>query len=480
MSRHDDFGPVPKEVFLFLAEWLMRVWKEMPGHPELCDRALHGKRGQVENWLETLLQRNDWPRDEHGYLDVTPVAGETTATVISTAMRRCLAVASRENGLRRCVQTAKDGDTFRLCWGGPVTDRRTPIRRIVWFYRACDADSFTDAMKLGAMRMAKQLGIGIAFVEACVKGRNARGLLDKCLESVSFAGSDEDRRNSTAVVWDREGTTDSDHQAALLEFDGFRTITVGPPSAMVRRDHIAVGAMLADHILTTEKHWPIKEGKSRQVFLMPPGTAFCKYQFAEILGGLQRALAAENRRLPVFKYDVREVGWRQEKCSEQVDAWGRVGLEAGDCVVAVDLVVDWQFCRALRRYDKYLQADDSLGTGRSFQLLYACSITAESLWAMGKYPFKLDAICGVSPEAYGAYVVRVASRLDTQAAVSAVAPTLLPSNVRWWDDSALAISSVFARPDVQLEDGEYCWEEWMVRREEEEFTASLPPPPCKC
>ena len=82
-------------------------------------------------------------------------------------------------------------------------------------------------------------------------------------------------------------------------------------------------------------------------------------------------------------------------------------------------------------------------------------------------PSGLGAICGVNPEAYGGFVVRVAARLDTRSAVSAVAPALLSRNAFGSRDIASCITSVFARPDVQLEDGQYCWEEWMVEEEGE-------------
>jgi hypothetical protein len=294
-------------------------------------------------WLEMLLAREQWPRDKEGYLDVIPVASEKTGTAVSTAMRRCLAVASRENGLRRCVQTAKDGNTFRVCWGGLITDRVTPIRRVVWLYRPSDADAFTDLMKVGAMRMAKRLGIGIAFVECCLEKRNVRGLLDKCLQFVSHAGSAEDCRNSTAVVWDREGEPETDLQAALSELHGFRTVTVGPPSAMVRRDHFAVGTVLAEHILASGKFWPSVEGKNQRVFVIRRH-ADCLGQYADVVGGLRHVLNAANRGLPIWKHEIVELSWYGCKSSEYVDNWRRVGLKEGDHVVALDIKVDWRFC----------------------------------------------------------------------------------------------------------------------------------------
>ena len=480
MPRHIDFGPVPKEVFLFLAEWLVRAWKETPDHPELCDRALNGKRGQVERWLKVLLRRTEWHRDERGYLDVTRMAGANTGNSVSTAMRHCLAVASRENGLRRCVQTAKDGDTFRLCWGGLIVDRRSAIRRVIWLYKPSGANTFTDSMKLGALTMAKELGLGIAFVECCLENSSVRKLLDRCLDSIGQAGGDDEgRRASTAVVWDREGLPGGDLQAALLELDGLRTVTVGPPDAMVRRDHVAVGSMLARQIVELDQSWPFGERTSRRVVLMEAGASYCSHEYAEILGGLRHALLAENQRLQAAKYELIELGFRERRNPKPFDLWQRFGLEADDCVVAVGLEVSKRFCRELQRYHRTLATEGSESTPR-FPLLYASGITVNSTRALTTDTRGPEAICGVNPEAYGRFVVRVAARVDTRSPVPTVAPALLSRNEFGTKDVASCITSVFARSDIQLEDGEYCWEEWMVGEEGEAFAPKLPTAPCRC
>ena len=248
-GRREDWGPVSREVFVFLVDWLEKNFGN-PKFPKLSDASLAKLTTPVREWLEQLRD-SDWPDSPREYkaYEVQPNQQKYYKKV-STQVRKALGVACRVNRFRRCALTMKHKTSFRLAWGDYD---RPGVKRVFWL-RLPYPSLFSDMLLLGARSVAHAFGLDME-VRDILAGNGLDRQVRELVERLETSEHVRAVRKRTAFVIELASIADVGLSDCL---DHYHTVTSGTLGSTIAQKNVAIGIQLAQEVLLHFAEFPLR------------------------------------------------------------------------------------------------------------------------------------------------------------------------------------------------------------------------------